>query len=195
MNGPTATAAAPRLAERRGQLERLRAELEQITNAIERQKEALGQSVVNADPEATQKKIRLALADLEARRIGLRAGLPRVEAEIEPLDREVAEAERVELEAEADRLEEEARTLKVEAENELRGFAAKFAVTWDRMQRTYGECKEARSAELRAAGAHPEDVWRAESKNRMPVLGSWGAEQAFSHVAAALVNYAPKPEP
>ena len=186
----TAQLDATRLQERRHRLADLQQELAALPGAIGRTQEALSRAIVDGQSEEEQRRIRVQLADQEARANGLRQAIELVRRELAPLEQAEQATVREDLEAEADELEEAAHEAQREAERELLRLAADFARTYAGVRDRYTKAREVRREALRAAGAHAEDVYRAEPRYRLPVLGDQGRQTEYGHVSRTLAGYA-----
>jgi hypothetical protein len=153
---------------RRERLATLEAELEAIPAALEDRRAALGRALADGATEATIKKARMAVAELDAERDGLTAAVELVRADVEVLEAEWKALHAADLEAEADRLEEAHREAQREAARELKRLAIEFAPVFDAMLEAGHTSEEARREALRAAGADREDIYHARPKNRTP---------------------------
>lgn len=188
---PTAADLKAELDKRRARLEELEGELNAIPAAIEELRAKLGRSLSVGEADTIRKPLRREMEKLEARREELDAAVGILRPEVEALEAEWKPVHAAELEAEADRLEREARDAMREAWATFHRLAAEFAAVHDRATKAYNNHRAARAEALKAAGAHREDVFRAEGKlHGVPVGGVDGqAFAAWRQTAATVAAY------
>jgi hypothetical protein len=144
--------------ELRQKLDGLRAEDQQLAAALIRQEEALGRAVASGKGETERKRIRLAIADLEAQRRGIGSAIPLVEGDLAAAEEEARIESMQQAEAEAIAAKAELRAAQEALDETVSRLSTEMRPIWERFVRSQWAVKSAVFVACRAAGIDSRDA-------------------------------------